>query len=69
MLLPPAKKDVSSVDHINAIRHTINTGSAMYNSGHVSGCAKVYMTAVAGMVEGGQDTMPPADQAPVAIVV
>ena len=51
VILPPEKKDVSSLDVRGTIEHTIARGAKLFNSGHHSACADLYMSTMSVMLQ------------------
>lgn len=57
VLLPPADSKLSHHDAAEAIRSAVAHGSALYNSGHVDACAKLYMKTTTTLLE-SEDSIP-----------
>jgi transforming growth factor-beta-induced protein len=54
VLLPAKPKKVGAVNGRQTIEHAVAKGHRLFNGGHHSACAEVYMTAMAGIVGSGQ---------------
>ena len=58
VLLPPEKKPVRAADARQMIEHAVSRGARLFNTGHHSACAALYMTTMQQMVDRGSE-MPP----------
>lgn len=57
VLLPPSDKALSQADAVDQIRAAVKHGSHLYNSGHVSACARLYMKTATDLLE-SHDSLP-----------
>jgi len=53
VLLPPSDKQLSHAEATDRIRSAVHQGSQLYNSGHVSACARLYMETATDLLESG----------------